>query len=105
MRTEMETIGMQNKNATAERSRDPEELWLDQSVSGEDLIRLDPLKEVEDLLMIAREATGDFLETVPMRRFSSRVQRLFMKVTKRELQEKYGKETPEEFIRRLRGTK
>lgn len=105
MRTEMEMDGIQDKRAAMERSRDPEELWLDQSVSGEDLITLDPLEEVEDLLVIAREATGDFLEGFPMREFSTKVRQLFLKVTKKELQQKYGQETPEEFIRRLRGVK
>ena len=100
MRTEIESVGVQDESAG-----NPNDLWLDQSISEEDLIALDPLEEVEDLLAIAREATGDFIEGLPMRHFSSRVRQLFLRVAKKELQRKYGEEAPEACIRRLRGSR
>ena len=88
--------------------RSPDELWLDQDVTGEELIELDPLEEAEDLMALAQEAMGDHRgwRYVPEHPRSDKVWQIMWRVLKAELRAKHGgSETAAEFITRLRGSK
>ena len=86
----------------------PEELWLDEDISDELLIELDPLEETEDLVALADEGTGagSVLRSLPKKQWSDGLWQIMWRVIKAELQTKHGHtETPAEFIARLRGSK
>lgn len=104
MRTEIHQDRTRKDEHAAQTDLDPAELWLDQDITGEELIELDPLEETEDLLAIAGEAIGDSLQGLPLRPASERLQQLIMKVSKGDLQAKYGTETAADFIRRIKGS-
>jgi len=72
--------------------RSPDELWLDQDVTGEELIELDPLEDTKDLMALAHEAMGrnDSLRRLPRRQCSDRVWKLKWRVLKAELRAKHG---------------
>lgn len=58
MRTEENEIETCDAPVVASQQIDPEALWLDQNISGEELIELDPLEETEDLLALAEQGLG-----------------------------------------------
>ena len=55
MRTELNErkIRVQVERATARKSIDPEELWLDQDIAPEELIALDPLDITDEMVILA----------------------------------------------------
>ncbi len=82
--------------------RTPDDLWLDESVSPEELIRLDPCEEDEDLLRIAGFLTllDGFIAGLPEQEWTTRQEELWLKLL---LTQGGGRETPESFLKRLRG--
>ncbi|NUM53496.1 MAG: hypothetical protein HUU46_07620 [Candidatus Hydrogenedentes bacterium] len=80
--------------------RMPEDLWLDDSIEPEDLIRLDPCKEVTDLLKLAGFVTllDEFVAGLPERGWTQRQEELWLKTLKPQ---NGGRETPEEFMKRI----
>lgn len=86
----------------AGKERTPDELWLDQNISGEELIELDPLEETEDQLKLASVATGDFMEWLPLYPPSERLQNLMTKISMERLRAKQGKEEFSDFLQRIR---
>lgn len=80
---------------------DVEALWLDDSITGEDLIELDPLEETVDQLRLASEATGDFLETLRFRPLSERLATAMMKAALAELRTRHGGESAAELAERI----
>lgn len=53
MRTEEYEIETCDAPAIAQEEIDVESLWLDQDISGVELVELDPLDEIHDLLVLA----------------------------------------------------
>lgn len=53
MRTEEYEIETCDAPAIAQEEIDVEALWLDQDISGVELVELDPLDEIHDLLVLA----------------------------------------------------
>lgn len=70
---------------------DPEELWLDQDIAPEELIRLDPLDITYEMAKLAErpELADPILRKLPRRKFSLRREALELKLMKAELQEKH----------------
>ena len=62
-----------------EIARDPEDLWLDQEVPPEDLIRLDPLDISQEMVEQAErpEEADPVLRSLPERKFSLRSEALW----------------------------
>jgi len=62
-----------------EKARDPEDLWLDQEVPPEDLIRLDPLDISLEMVEQAErpEEADPVLRSLPERKFSLRSEALW----------------------------
>ena len=82
--------------------RPPEDLWLDDGVSPEELIRFDPCREIEDLLKLAGFITevDAFVAGLSEKGLTKRQEELWLKVHRFEAGQQ---EPPEEFIKRLRG--
>ena len=108
MRTEVHLDNIRKGEFIIRSDRSPDELWLDQDITGEELIKLDPLQETEDLMALAQEGMGynDSLRCVPEHPYSDSLWQLMWRVLKAELRAKHGgSETAAEFITRLRGSK
>ncbi|GMW03937.1 MAG: hypothetical protein AMXMBFR84_50710 [Candidatus Hydrogenedentota bacterium] len=82
--------------------RAPEDLWQDESVSPEELIRLDPCNEVIDLLKLAGFITpiDGFIAELPEDPWTTRQEDLWLRTLKPLGGEQ---ETPEAFCKRVRG--
>ena len=105
----MKTELHKNKTSAsiAREDIDPAELWLDQDVTGEELVELDPLEETCDLLALADSAGhADLMEQeFQPQGFMHRHGPVQMKALMAELRAKSGpKETFVEFVARLRGS-
>ena len=92
MKTELNErqIRVQVERATARKSIDPEELWLDQDIAPEELIELDPLDITCEMVMLAERpelADPILRELRPPRRFSIRKEALRLRRMRAELQE------------------
>ena len=91
MKTELNErqIRVQVERATARKSIDPEELWLDQDIAPEELIELDPLDITYRMVKLAErpELADPILRDLPRRKFSLRREALELKLMKAELQE------------------
>ena len=107
MRTETHQDKTRAKQPIAPQDINLEELWLDQDISGEELITLDPLEETEDLIALADEATGNnsfILDSIPEHTYSDKLWQMMMRVFKAELRKQHGgTEAFAEFRARLRG--
>ena len=88
----------------APTNRDPATLWPDQDTSDEELLEADPLEEPEDLLTMANEATGDFIERLQLNPPLPWTQKRQLEELKSELRAKHGRETPADFIKRITGS-
>lgn len=90
-----------------EHEIDVAELWLDQAVTGEMLIELDPLDITFEMVEIAEQPElGDWaFLSISGRQLSHRQALALWKCTKAELQAKYGgTETIAAFMARLTGS-
>lgn len=94
MRTELNPrrIRVQVERAAARKDIDPEELWLDQDIAPEELIRLDPLDIDHEIVEQAEQPeSGDPLFLgIPAREFSLRQEALELRQMKAELQAAHG---------------
>ena len=85
---------------------DPEELWFNQDIDELELIRLDPLEVTPEMEEEAEhpELADWLLQSIP-KPMPWRLERLFWKMCKAELYRLHGgqRETPAEFLTRLRG--
>ena len=97
----LEEISAGKRGARVER--DPAELWLDQSITGEDLIKLDPLDETEDMLALTDEVTGDFIDGLELLPVPESVQQLVEDEAKARQQAEHGLEAAAELAKRIWG--
>ncbi len=74
----------------AQEEIDPAALWLDQDVSGEELVELDPLEETEDLLVLAEEGLGERHLVEKVQSYSQSLWETVWGVLKAQLQEEHG---------------
>ena len=102
MRTELNPrrIRVQVERAAARKDIDPEELWLDQDIAPEELIRLDPLDIDHEMVEQAEqpERADPLLLDIPAREFSLRQEALELKVMKAALQVEHG-QCEQTFVR------
>ena len=102
MRTELNPrrIRVQVERAAARKDIDPEELWLDQDIAPEELIRLDPLDIDHEMVEQAEqpERADPLLLGIPSREFSLRQEALELKVMKAALQVGHG-QCEQTFVR------
>ena len=80
MRTTKQTLDLEAAvTGLREKARDPEDLWLDQEVPPEDLIRLDPLDISQEMVEQAErpEEADPVLRSLPERKFSLRSEALW----------------------------
>ena len=80
MRTTKPTLDLEAAvTGLREKARDPEDLWLDQEVPPEDLIRLDPLDISLEMVEQAErpEEADPVLRSLPERKFSLRSEALW----------------------------
>jgi len=80
MRTTKPTLDLEAAvTGLREKARDPEDLWLDQEVPPEDLIRLDPLDISQEMVEQAErpEEADPVLRSLPERKFSLRSEALW----------------------------
>lgn len=83
---------------------DPEALWLDQEVTGEELIELDPLEEDKARETLADEGFGSRHLLNRLRPYSDRLWEKVWPILKAELQQEHnGAENLRDFQERLRG--
>jgi len=108
MRTEEHETRTREEQHIARKDMSPDELWLDQDITGEELMALDPLEETEDLIALADEATGNnsfILDSIPDHACSDRLWQMMMRIFKAELRKQHGgTEAFGEFRVRLRGS-
>lgn len=94
-------------SATVAHDIDPAELWLDQDITGEELIELDPLEETCDLLALAnpREPADRYLQELPSRQFTASQEVALWRALMAEFRAQRGSgETSVEFVTRLKGS-
>ncbi len=107
MRTDKHQIGTRDTPSATQEDIKPEELWLNQDITGEELINLDPLEEDEDLLALANEGldtSNAIIKGFPGWPHSDWHWQILMRTFKAELRKKHGgSETFAEFRQRLRG--
>lgn len=89
-KTRIETL--HDKDRTAEEI-DPETLWLDETITPEELISLDPLEITSEMTETAEQPeNGDFLmATLPPRRFSLRREAAERRLRQQALSETFTK--------------
>jgi len=82
-----EQHGAEGQLGLAENPPDPEELWLDQSIEPEELVRIDPLDITSDMVEVAEhpELADGLLRGLPERGFSLRGEALFRERIRRQL--------------------
>ena len=87
MKSEMES-GTRDESAIARRNIDPGELWLDESITPEELIRLDPLDITPEMVEQAEQPElGDYsLQSLPERASTVRLEAAYLKCRRAELQ-------------------
>ena len=90
-----------NTNKTREeilKHPTPDELWLDEDIDPEELVRLDPCEEVKDLLKLAGfiTSTDEFIAELPERGWTQSLEDLWLRSIESD-----GRETPEAFAKRL----
>ena len=94
MRTELNPrrIRVQVERAAAQKDIDPEELWLDQDIAPEELIRLDPLDITYEIVAQAErpESTDPLFLGISGRELSLRQEEQELKQMRHELQASHG---------------
>ena len=91
MRTTKPTLDLEAAvTGLREKARDPEDLWLDQEVPPEDLIRLDPLDISQEMVEQAErpEEADPVLRSLPERKFSLRSEALWRMRMRAELRKR-----------------
>lgn len=80
--------------------RTPDELWLDDGIDPEELIRLDPCREVQDLLKLAGFITSldEFIAGLPEKGMTNRQEELWLRTLKPQ---GGARETPDAFFKRI----
>jgi len=91
MKTEMKHIARDERDI-ARRNIDPEELWLDQDIPADELIRLDPLDITAEMVSQAEhpELADWNLQSLPELKFPLRLEAIEYKRMRAELQAKHG---------------
>ena len=95
------------KEMAAQNDINPEALWLDQDITPEELLELDPLDPAElEEPDEEPELEDPILKSLPRRPWSNKLADIFMKYDIKELQKKHkSSESTEAFARRIRGSK
>ena len=104
MKTEEEIIETCDAPVIVQQRIDPEVLWLDLDVSGEDLIELDPLEEDDVREILADEGLGIKRLLRCLRPYSDDVWEKVWPILKTGLQRQHNSvESPVDFQERLKG--
>ncbi len=97
MRTEEYELETCDAPVAAPQQIDPEALWLDENISGEELMELDPLEEDEDLLALAEQGLGvgeTVLKQIAARSMPEKLWQLNLKMFKAARRKEQADKTP-----------